>query len=421
MKSLKNLPKIAFAAAFLVFFSGAAAENMQIVFPKNANIGDTIEIKYVFHSSENFADGFFSDKDSGKDSENGKSSVEKSADRNENSEIGKNTKIYKTANSENGNKSTQNNENAVSKNLQNENAKNFVPNSKSIKIELRADSEFFKSHENDFAVKEIFLEKINSDYTLSLKVVPWKTGYLIIPPFDLLSLLHEAKNSQVKKNSRNFMINLKPIPINSLAEKNAISDFRPQAAPKTIPGTLIFLAVRIGIYIFLIFAAIFAILKIPATAKIIENFAYLFSLRKNSRKTAKKLKNLLSSSQKIKNDKDFAQNLQNILREFLKKRFSRDFSSVSTNAIYQEFENLLGGELSEFQDEAVENLIEVFFRTDFIRYSPNSAFQDGEREKIILKSLEMLSLFDTNENEIENEKNKNEKCGSKNSKKGNEL
>lgn len=421
MKNLKNLPKIAFAAAFLVFFSGAAAENMQIVFPKNANIGDTIEIKYVFHSSENFADGFFSDKDSGKDSENGKSSVEKSADRNENSEIGKNTKIYKTANSENGNKSTQNNENAVSKNLQNENAKNFVPNSKSIKIELRADSEFFKSHENDFAVKEIFLEKINSDYTLSLKVVPWKTGYLIIPPFDLLSLLHEAKNSQVKKNSRNFMINLKPIPINSLAEKNAISDFRPQAAPKTIPGTLIFLAVRIGIYIFLIFAAIFAILKIPATAKIIENFAYLFSLRKNSRKTAKKLKNLLSSSQKIKNDKDFAQNLQNILREFLKKRFSRDFSSVSTNAIYQEFENLLGGELSEFQDEAVENLIEVFFRTDFIRYSPNSAFQDGEREKIILKSLEMLSLFDTNENEIENEKNKNEKRGSKNSKKGNEL
>ena len=388
MKSLKNLPKIAFAAAFLVFFSGAAAEIMQIVFPKNANIGDTIEIKYVFHSSENFADGFFSDK-------------------NENSENG---------NSENG-KNTKNDKNTPS----NENAKNFVPNSKSIKIELRADSEFFKSHENDFAVKEIFLEKINSDYTLSLKVVPWKTGYLIIPPFDLLSLLHEAKNSQVKKNSRNFMINLKPIPINSLAEKNAISDFRPQAAPKTIPGTLIFLAVRIGIYIFLIFAAIFAILKIPATAKIIENFAYLFSLRKNSRKTAKKLKNLLSSSQKIKNDKDFAQNLQNILREFLKKRFSRDFSSVSTNAIYQEFENLLGGELSEFQDEAVENLIEVFFRTDFIRYSPNSAFQDGEREKIILKSLEMLSLFDTNENETENEKNKNEKCGSKNLKRGIEL
>lgn len=416
MKNLKNLPKIAFAAAFLVFFSGAAAENMQIVFPKNANIGDTIEIKYVFHSSENFADGFFSDKDSEKDSKNGKSSVEKSADKNENSETDKNTKNAKTANSENGNKSTQNNENTDSKN-----AKNFVSNSKSLKIELRADSEFFKSHENDFTVKEIFLEKINSDYTLSLKVVPWKTGYLIIPPFDLLSLLHEAKNSQVKKNSRNFMISLKPIPINSLAEKNAISDFRPQAAPKMLPGTLIFLAVRIGIYIFLIFAAIFAILKIPATAKIIENFAYLFSLRKNSRKTAKKLKNLLSSSQKIKNDKDFAQNLQNILREFLKKRFSRDFSSVSTNAIYQEFENLLGGELSEFQDEAVENLIEVFFRTDFIRYSPNSAFQDGEREKIILKSLEMLSLFDTNENEIENEESKNEKRGSKNSKRGNEL
>lgn len=399
MKNLKNLPKIAFASAFLAFFSSAAAENMQIVFPKNANIGDTIEIKYVFHSSENFADDFFSDKN------------RKNFSKDENSENDKNSK----------NENTPSSENLDSKNGQNENAKNFVSNSKSLKIELRADSEFFKSHENDFAVKEIFLEKTNSDYTLSLKVVPWKTGYLIIPPFDLLSLLHEAKNSQTKKKSRNFMITLKPIPINSLAEKNAVSDFRPQAAPKTLPGTLIFLAVRIGIYIFLIFAAIFAILKIPATAKIIWNFAYLFSLRKNSRKTAKKLKNLLSSSEKIKHDKDFAQNLQNILRDFLKKRFSRNFSSVSTNAIYQEFENLLGGELSEFQDAAVENLIEVFFRTDFIRYSPNAAFQDGEREKIILKSLEMLSLFDTNENEIETEKNKNEKCGSKNSKRGNEL
>ncbi len=399
MKNLKNLPKIAFASAFLAFFSSAAAENMQIVFPKNANIGDTIEIKYVFHSSENFADDFFSDKN------------RKNFSKDENSENDKNSK----------NENTPSSENLDSKNGQNENAKNFVSNSKSLKIELRADSEFFKSHENDFAVKEIFLEKTNSDYTLSLKVVPWKTGYLIIPPFDLLSLLHEAKNSQTKKKSRNFMITLKPIPINSLAEKNAVSDFRPQAAPKTLPGTLIFLAVRIGIYIFLIFAAIFAILKIPATAKIIGNFAYLFSLRKNSRKTAKKLKNLLSSSEKIKHDKDFAQNLQNILRDFLKKRFSRNFSSVSTNAIYQEFENLLGGELSEFQDAAVENLIEVFFRTDFIRYSPNAAFQDGEREKIILKSLEMLSLFDTNENEIETEKNKNEKCGSKNSKRGNEL
>lgn len=394
MKNLKNLPKIAFASAFLAFFSGAAAENMQIVFPKNANIGDTIEIKYVFHSSENFADDFFSDK-------NGRN-----FSKDKNSEIGKNT---------------PSNENEDSKNLQNENTKNFVSNSKSLKIELRTDSEFFKSHENDFAAKEIFLEKINSDYTLSLKVVPWKTGYLIIPPFDLLSLLHETKNSQVKKNLRNFMINLKPIPINSLAEKNAVSDFRPQAAPKTLPGTLIFLAVRIGIYIFLIFAAIFAILKIPATAKIIENFAYLLSLKRNSRKTAKKLKNLLASSQKIKNDKDFAQNLQNILRDFLKKRFSRDFSSVSTNAIYQEFENLLGGELAEFQNEAVEKLIEVFFRLDFIRYSPNAAFQDGEREKIILKSLEILTLFDTNENETKNEKNKNEKRGSKNSKRGNEL
>lgn len=418
MKNLKKLPKIAFAAALLSFFSSAASEDMQIVFPKNANIGDTIEIKYVFNSKENFLDDFFSDENFGKD-------FEKNANSKNGKSANENFKTGKKPDSQNErSKNTNNNENTVFQKeitKSNENAKNNSANQKSSRIELRADSEFFKSHEDDFAVKEIFLEKMNSDCTLSLKVVPWKTGYLIIPPFDLLSLLHEAKNSGTKKDSRSFMISLKPIPINSLAEKNAVSDFLPQAAPKTLPGTFIFLAVRIGIYIFLIFAAIFAILKIPAMKKIIGDFAYLFSLKRNSRKTAKKLKNLLSPSQKIKNDKDFAQNLQNILRDFLKKRFSRNFSSVSTNAIYQEFENLLGGELADFQDEAVEKLIEVFFRTDFIRYSPAAAFQDGEREKIILKSLEILRLFDTNENENENKKNKNEKRGSKNSKRGNEL
>ncbi len=365
MKNSKKLSKIASAAFFLIFFARLSAEDMQIVFPKNANIGDTIEIKYIFNSKENFLEDCLSAKNlDGNSSE-------------------------KYGNSEN----KKNGENS-------ENTKKIT------RIELSSGSSIFEAQKNNFAVKEIFLEKINSDCTLSLKIVPWKAGYLTISPFDLFSLIQETKNSGQKINTQKFMIKLKPVPINSLAEKTSVSDFRPQAAPETLPGTMIFLAVRIGIYIFLIFAAVFAMLKIPAAAKIIENFTYFFSLKKNSRKTAKKLKKLLSSSKEIRADKDFAQNLQNILRDFLGKRFSNDFSAVSTNAIYQEFENLLGGEFADFQEEAIENLIEVFFRTDFVRYSPESAFQNGEREKIILKSLKILRLFDTTEDK---RKDKNEK------------
>ncbi len=319
------------AAAFQVF-----AENMQIVFPKTAFTGDTIEIKYIFHSDTDI--------------------LPQSA--------------FKTA----------------------------------PKFELSTEYEVFKRNSGDFYLKEIFLEKLASDYTLTLKIVPWKPGNLYVPAFNLVSLARFSieRNSEENHFGQNFpqnqlIINLKPIQINSIAEKTDATDFRPQAAPKTMPGTFAYLALTFVFYIALVFALIFVILKLPATARIFKKINYLLSLKRNSRKTAKKLKKLLKLSPEIQDDKDFAQRIQQIMRGFLNKRFSRDFSSVPTSAIYKTFLDLMGGELSENQDSAVEPLIEIFFRTDFIRYSPGQKFQEDERTQLVSKSLSLLALFDSEE------------------------
>lgn len=309
-------------------------ENTQIVFPKNAFVGDTLEIKYIFHTDADFLPAqVFAD---------------------------------------------------------------------SPRLILRADYDVFKKSSDDFYLKEIFLERLGSDYTLTLKLVPWKAGNLEIPAFNLVSLadfsLQKNQNEQeFPKNKDSLIISLKPVLINSLVETSADTNFRPQASPKTLPGTFLYLALTFGFYLILILAAIFVILRLGATKRFFKNLSYLLSLKKNSRKTAKKLKKLLKSSYQIKNDKDFAQNLQQILRDFLNKRFAHDFSSVPTSEIYSNFCDLIGGELSENQDDAVETLIEIFYRTDVVRYSPDQNFLPNERENLVKKSLGLLEKFDTEE------------------------
>lgn len=328
---------------FFLFFASVfsvCAQNMQIVFPKTAFTGDTLEIKYVFRSETEI--------------------VPESA--------------FKS----------------------------------SPKFELRTDYETFARAADDFYVKEIFLERLGLDYTLTLKIVPWKAGNIAIPTFDLVSLARFsfspedfAENAQSAQNEQSaqktLLISLKPVLVNSAAEKAGAADFRPQASPKTMPGTFAYLALSAVFYLALISFLVFALLNIPAAAGIFRKANYFLSLKRNSRKTAKKLKNLLKSSAEIQEDKDFAEKIQHILRGFLSKRFARDFFPVPTGEIYSVFLDLMGGGLSENQENAVESLIEIFFRTDFIRYSPAQEFSGNERKKLTQKAISLLALFDLEE------------------------
>jgi len=137
--------------------SSSWGENIQLVMPKLPYIGDTVEIRYIFHSDANLFPGDF----------------------------------------EKGNAF----------------------------LELRRDYISFASQENDFTLKACSLEKISSEYTLTLTIIPWKAGFLQISPFNLTSLvlfsqnLQEEKSNSISGQSIPYIITLSPLEIKSLLAK----------------------------------------------------------------------------------------------------------------------------------------------------------------------------------------------------------
>ena len=353
---MKRFSALFFAlfSLFLIPIVPAHSENLQIVMPRLIYIGDTIEIRSVFHSDALIFGGDFAEKPSAT-------------------------------------------------------------------IPLRTDYEFFLTHEADFCVKAASLEKLNSEYTLNLTVIPWKTGFLQIPPFSLTSLVAFSQNEKIvgtspsmtgNRSSTPFIVSLSPIEVKSLVQKTGNHSFLPQASPLVLPGTTALL-VFLALFALAVFSAIlFVLLHLPRVARFIENLTALYSLKKNSRKAVKKIRALQKESEKIPSDKDFAEGLQHILRAFLNKRFAQNFSSVTTNALYPLFIALCGGDLGEHQENAVEHLIALFNRLDFIRFSEHARFLSAsenngksERDSVCENAITMIEEFD-DDSDFENEKEK---------------
>ena len=159
--------------AFLLTFRAVSAENLQLVMPKIIYIGDTVEIRYVFHSEAKAFSGNFSD-------------------------------------------------------------------SPSYFLNLNTQYDFFKANDADFTVRKVTLEKINAEYTLTMTVIPWKTGMLQIPPFNLNSLVNSSMDFSVSKKSpvfTPFIISLSPFKVKSLIAKTKNKSFMPQSSPIVMSGT----------------------------------------------------------------------------------------------------------------------------------------------------------------------------------------
>ena len=319
-----------------------SAENLQIVMPKIIYIGDTAEVRYIFHSdAEIFGKSF--------------------------------------------------------------------PLTENTSISLRTDFHFFKANESNFTVTSADIRRTGSEYTLTINIIPWKTGFCVIPPFNLASLVRFSLESEYGIETHSaipFIVSLSPIEVKSLVQKTGNNSFMPQSGPLTLPGTTLFLVIIAIVSLILFSALVFVILHLPGIARFIDNFTYLYSLKRNSRKTIKKILLLQKDSAKIPSDKDFAAELQHILRIFLKKRFSTDFSSVTSAKIPLLFTQIMGGSLSEKQENCVNTLLEIFNRLDYIRFAENAHFletdkTDGINERISLaeRSIRLIENFDSEEEE----------------------
>ncbi len=339
---MKKILRAIFLAFLTISVFPLAAENLQFVMPKMIYTGDTVEIRYIFHSDALLFSGDFSDKISAS-------------------------------------------------------------------MALRTDHDFFKANEQKFAVKSINLEKINSEYTLTLSVIPWNTGFLQIPPFNLSSLVEFSlsdRSGMSVKRSVPFVVSLSPIEVKSLVAKTGNKSFMAESGPLVLPGTTAILTLLGIISVVLFSVFLFTILHLPKVAKFLGDLSYIYSLKRNSRKAIKKILALQKDSQKIPQDKDFAEKLQHIIREFLSRRFAFNFSTVTTSRIYGIFSDLCGGSLSEHQAQTVESLVEIFSRLDYLRFSENAAFiskveASGKSERIVISenAIKLIEDFDKEEDD----------------------
>lgn len=256
------------------------------------------------------------------------------------------------------------------------------------------DAEFFSFFASECAVENVVLEHTGVEYSLVISFVPWKTGEIDFPSFDLGSLISFSKKND---SAPVYYIDVQPIPVLSLAEKIGASSFCPPQPPLLMPGTIWFIAGIAVILLFLLSLAVYTFIRLPLAIQLFRAFTNHYSMSRNSKCALKYLRKLAKNSKKISDDANFCEQIQKILRNFMEKRFAFTMTVLSTSELEQAFSELY----SLVNDETIKQLFDdfagLFSRIDYIRFSchENTVLSEEERENLIKTATTLVSGFDT--------------------------
>ena len=245
----------------------------------------------------------------------------------------------------------------------------------------------------DYVIKDVTLSPAGVDfYQLSITFVPWKTGDLFFPPFTI-------EGTEVK-------ILFQPVNIVSLisADEKTATALRDTAAPLLLPGTAYKLYGALAAFIIILIIAIRLIVKRENLAFYFKTRRLLKRYKKNKKQTIKKLRQLLSENPSKENsDKVAAENIQKILRNYLEVRFDYPFTKAAASEIMPGFYKATNGVLSSQKEEAFGDIAASFIRTDYIRYSNDGAFKNGEKKEIITNLIDKIEHLEIEENQSSGE------------------
>lgn len=293
MKPVVSLCMAVFLLAASSLFAQKSLAPVQIFMPESPSVGDTAELRYIFHTDKDLIEGEATHRD------------------------------------------------------------------------LPVDMPVFSAQQEKCTVLSAALDRFGSEYTLSLTLVGWKVGQIDFSAFVL----------------GDYLIDLEPVEFGSVVEKTGAAGFRPPSPPLVVPGTTAVLAVLAVFLVILFGVALFALFHIPAIADFLTKSREERRARRNMRVTLKKLRTLATKHASL-DDAHFCAAVQHILRGYLTKRFYRDFAPVGSADLYAIFTELSGGELPEEQENAVQQILYLFNRTDYIRYA-HANLNLGEREEIL--------------------------------------
>lgn len=276
--------------------------------------------------------------------------------------------------------------------------KDFV-GSESVSLSLNAFTQELNSQ--DYNIQKITLSSAGVDYyQLSITFVPWKTGTIILPPYNVSANFDTSNPLTSFSLADQIEINFEPVNIVSIVEQNQVQGLSPSAPPMLLPGTSYKLYSALIIFVLFILLLIRSITKREEIAFFIRHKKLLWKYKKNRRLTIRALESLLkpvSKKNPAKNDKEFAEAIQKILRNYLEVRFEYPFSKTVTSGFMGAFHKIFGGTedfsslMSEEKENACIKMTGIFTRSDYIRYSAGAALDEAERRDIIEESEEAVA------------------------------
>lgn len=247
-----------------------------------------------------------------------------------------------------------------------------------------------------YSVKQILLSKTGTGtgndkqlrYELVIIFVPWTTGNIKFPPFKL---------------DKTFSVIPSEITIDSIFNAPKVSKkFAENKGPLLIPGTTYRILFKLLFHAIILILIITALCKWKTISIKYKNYRLKRLYKKNRRHTVSILLRIKGA---VQADKVKAERIQRVMRHYLTVRFGYNFNRSGASEIWTGFETIFQGLLSEKKEEAVEELISLFTRTDFIRYSANASFEKKEIYSITDRLIEIINILETPAEKISQEDN----------------
>ncbi|MCK9169620.1 MAG: hypothetical protein M0P01_04325 [Treponema sp.] len=236
-------------------------------------------------------------------------------------------------------------------------------NSKTLR-EIDSKSLGFDLETDDYTVTKASLARSGSLYTFSLCFIPWRTGDINFPSFDLARAVYGTA-------SFTFSIDMQPVSVSSILQAADDRTLRPPAGPQLLPGTVYALYAAAVAILFLLVVLIRIIVKWPVICKARKEKKILRSYARNERELLRRLRRLGKAGTQI-SDIQFCSDLQQLIRRYLDFRYGYHFSTVITSQFMAAFDKVTAGTLSDKKQKAVEELVSVLSRTDYIRFAHDS-------------------------------------------------
>ena len=241
---------------------------------------------------------------------------------------------------------------------------------------------------DDYTILDASLERNGLLYTFRLFFIPWNTGSIDFPMFDISAAVYGGAAAP-------FIIDVQSVEVSSILQDQDEAQLRASMGPLLLPGTMYALYFAALLSVILLIVIFRLVVKRESVRDAYKTWKLLRLYAKNAKELYRSLKRLERAGKKI-DDAEFCTELQQLIRRYLDFRFGYRFSAVSSPAIMDTFEKIMADAMSEKTQSGAMSLAAVLRRTDYVRYargSIDSKKEPAEEFAADLKADERSSLI----------------------------